>query len=126
MFGMNSRKGTVNEDYKTQGKDIKKLKELDKSLAYRLWGYIITKDAGYGKGVLLCSDDFMISLPKRYVEGFEASTAEEQEQIKSGELYLYNIVEVKTNKPGQKDTVAGDIGTYADVEKWLGNSNVTI
>lgn len=87
---------TVAEGYDPKTKKIKKLKEFAGAAPQRLFGYIITKDAGYGRGVLLCLDTVMVSLPKRYLEVFEDYTTEQKELLRSGRVFLADVAEVDT------------------------------
>lgn len=130
MFGVNDNKSvsSVNKDYKTQGKEIVKLSAMIGEIA-RVWGFIITKDAGYGEGVCLCGDSCLISLPKRYVEGFKNGSPEDRAAIVTGSIYIYNIHEVAAGKPGQKDTVAFDMGTKEQADAWMkaqASENITV
>ena len=126
MFNMNQGfKGTVNENYVTQGKDIVKLHELIGE-DFRIWGYIITKEGSFGKGVLLCADDKMVSLPKRYVEKFQSFTDEDIKLLISGNVYVYDINVVKAKKPGQKDSVSFEMEEYENYKKWLEEKNKTL
>lgn len=126
MFNMNQGfKGTVNENYVTQGKPIVKLHELIGE-ELRIWGFIITKEGSFGRGVLLCADDQMISLPKRYVEKFQSYTDEDIELLTSGNVYIYDINTVKAKKPGQKDSVSFEMEEYEDYKKWLAEKNKTL
>lgn len=119
MFSINEGTTTVNPDYKTQGKQIVKLKELV-GKKVRIWGYLITKDVGYGKGVLLCGDSELISLPKRYLEGFQSSSEQDRKNVITGDYYIYNIRETDA-KLGK--TVVFDMGNNEDYMRFLEDSN---
>lgn len=97
QFGLGG-KTTVAEGYEPKGKSIKKLKEMIGESRKRLFGYLITKDAGYGQGVLLCAESCMISLPKRYLEVFEDYDDNQKELLKSGRMYIENVTEIETKQ----------------------------
>ena len=129
MFGVNENKiSAVNKDYNTQGKEIVKLSAMVGEIA-RVWGFIITKDSGFGEGVLLCGDSCLISLPKRYTDGFKNGSDQDRAEIITGNTYIYNIHTIPADGPGKKDTVGFDIGTKADAEKWMSSQvseNITV
>lgn len=126
MFNMNAGfKGTVAENYNTQNKQIRKLAEFVGE-SFRIWGFIITKEGNFGRGVLLCADSCMVSLPKRYLEKFQSFTDYDIEQLKSGNVYVYKIETRKASKAGQKDTVAFEMEEYAEYKKWLDSQNKTL
>lgn len=98
LFNMGGGSPTVAEGYETNGKAIKKLKTFVGSEKIRIYGYLITKDAGYGRGVLLCADAALISLPKRYEAIFEEFNDNQKEVMRSGRLFIDNIREVQTER----------------------------
>lgn len=120
MFGINKRRNTVNASYISQGKAIVKLSELTGKVV-RVWGYIITKEGKYGKGVLLCGDDCLISLPKRYTEGFEQGSDEEIAKITSGRCKIYDIKTIPTNQG--KDTTVFEMGDDEEYMAFLEAKN---
>ena len=119
MFNMNAgHAGTVAEGYVTENKDIVKMLDIVGE-QFRVWGFIITKPGAFGEGVLLCADQYMVSLPKRYLDIFRSFSPEQIEQLKSGNTYVYDIKSVKASKTGQKDTVSFEMEPYEDYKKWL-------
>lgn len=88
---------TVAEGLDTSKFEIKNLKDCI-GKEYNLYGYIITKPGKFGKGVLLVTQDFYISLPKRYVEIYDGGlTPDEIESLKSGKCKITNIREIDTS-----------------------------
>lgn len=126
MFNMNAgHNGTVAEGYITENKEIVKMLNIVGE-HFRVWGFIITKPGTFGEGVLLCADQYMVSLPKRYVEVFRSFTPEQVDQLKSGNTYVYDIKAVPAAKPGQKDTVSFEMEPYEDYKKWLDSRVTTV
>ena len=97
QFGLGG-KSTVAEGYVTKGKNIIKLAQLQGANEKRVFGYLITKDAGYGEGVLICCEDCMVSLPKRYLEVVKDYTSEQIDLLTSGRVFLANVTEIDTPK----------------------------
>lgn len=65
-------------------------------------GFIITNGGNYGKSVAVVADSMtFVSLPKRYVDWFEARTDEEVKAIMDGKMKLTNI-EYITAKNGNQ------------------------
>ena len=126
MFNMNAgHNGTVAKGYITENKEIVNMASIIGE-QFRVWGFIITKPGLYGEGVLLCADQYMVSLPKRYLDVFRGLSNEQIEQLKSGNTYVYDIKEVKAGKPGQKDTVSFEMEPYEDYKKWLDSRVITV
>ena len=130
-FNMNGRSGksTINEDYIMEAREIRKIADCIGE-SFRIWGFCITKDAGYGKGVLLCADQCLLSLPKRYVEVYESFTADDIQDIKSGNVYVFDIKKLEAKKPGQRDTITFEMEKIDDgkYQAWLkaqGEANIT-
>ena len=95
---------SIAPDYDMKARKIRKLAEVEEQ---RLYGFCITKDGQYGRGVLLCGEKDLISLPKRYLETFLAYTDEQKAHIASGRYKICNIV-AKATKQGN-DTYVFDI-----------------
>lgn len=104
MFGT-GKGGTVAAGYSTEGKKIKDIKELRGSKeGVRLFGYLLTKDNGYGPGVMLCGEHFLVgSMPARAYKSFVDAPQEEKDAITSGRVWLFDIKE-GTTKRGQVTT----------------------
>lgn len=95
FFGLNSGSNSVAESYDTKTRKIVKLADAEPQ---RIYGYLITKATKYGEGVLLCGEDAMISLPKRYVEKFKNFNDEQRAQITSGRVWINDIKPIRTNQ----------------------------
>lgn len=106
MANMNSYYGgftngdsTVAADYDIKSRQIVKLREATEG--QRIFGYLITKEGKYGRGVLLCCEDELVSLPKRCLDLFLGYDANRKALLKSGRIRLTNIRQVDT-KSGNK------------------------
>jgi hypothetical protein len=65
--------------------------------------YLVVKETVEGgdvisRGVLLCADAALISLPKRYEAIFEEFNDNQKEVMRSGRLFIDNIREVQTER----------------------------
>ena len=105
FFGIGGNSAnSIAPDYDMKARKIRKLSEVEEQ---RLYGFCITKDGQYGRGVLLCGEKDLISLPKRYLETFLAYTDEQKEHIASGRYKICNI-QARPTKQGN-DTYIFDI-----------------
>lgn len=95
FFGLESGSTTIAESYDTKTRKIKKLSEIEQQ---RIYGYMITAATRYGEGVLLCGENDLISLPKRYVEKFKAMNEDQRSQLKSGRVWINGIEKIETNQ----------------------------
>lgn len=105
MFNeLNKRKSTIGIKMTDEAKFIK-LGEWAKIHPFKdlvCYGFIITNGGNYGKSVAVVADsDTFVSLPKRYVDWFEARTDEEVKAIMDGKMKLTNI-EYITAKNGNQ------------------------
>lgn len=87
----------------TDGFEYKKLSTLDQDKTYLMRGCFITRDAGFGKGAVIVTDDCFVSLPERYVpvvgnimQDNEAVTA-----IKAGKV-SFKVSEFISEQHGRK------------------------
>lgn len=89
------RNSTIDEAFKPdEGSDILQISGLiGKTLL--LHGFIVTKDTGYGEGVLLAASFdggcYFVSVPKRYVSVFKECDEEEVVAMKEGRAVVSNI-----------------------------------
>lgn len=80
--------------FSTDGFEYKKLKDLDASGTYRIYGFFVSEGKKIpGKIMSLINDKCFISLPSRYVEKF---TKEEKSAFWSGKYSLTGIKKVPT------------------------------
>lgn len=101
MFNsMKKGSSTVSSKINTKGFQIIKLSEATKS---QIFGFIKTKDVGYGHGILLVLADKFVSLPKRYVDMFNGFDSDDIEALKSGNVYINNVRPIDT-KLGKSTT----------------------
>lgn len=73
---------------KTDGWDFVKLGELDPGEVYPVKGCFITKDNGFGEGVVIISDGYLVSIPGRYLDTVRdiMGTTEDIADIKAGKV----------------------------------------
>lgn len=79
-------KSTINWNIDTKDWKFKKAMELDKNTEYALKGIFFTPDNGYGEGVVIISDGFLVNCPKGFEEQARAIVADPDsvEAIKAG------------------------------------------
>ena len=70
----------------TKSMPFKKTSEVELNKTYDLKGCFITPDKGFGKGVVLISDGFLLNIPTRYADEINGivSDSEAVEDIKAG------------------------------------------
>lgn len=100
MFSSKNLTRTVNEKINTEGFDFVKLKDFAQTVkpqdVTQLFGWIISNSGNYGASVAVATEDCFISLPKRYVDWFQALTGEERNAFIAGKCGITNIREQKT------------------------------
>ena len=96
LFGLGGGDSTIADGYdmKSRG-NCKKLSEVSEQ---RIYGYCITKEGQYGQSVLLCGEQDVIALPKRYLEKFKKLEPDKKALLKSGRLWARNIHEIETER----------------------------
>lgn len=113
MFeSLNSNKSTIKDGVNLKELPIVKLNTLVGAKPIKIIGFYISKDKGYGNGCILVSESKQIALPNRYVKKFQELPAEEKDALKSGEWFITNISELKTNRG---DTTTFDLVNVKDI-----------
>ena len=76
----------INWGVETKGWGFKKLSELEQNKVYPLKGLFQTSDNGFGVGVALISDGFLVSIPGRFIDDMNDIINDEESvaEIKSG------------------------------------------
>lgn len=100
MFSDKNVTRTVNKDIDTSGFEFVKLKDFAQTVkpseVTQLFGWIISNKGRYGTSVAVVAEDCFISLPKRYVDWFQALTGEERNAFIAGKCGITNIREQST------------------------------
>ena len=99
MFSSKNVNRTVNDKIDTEGFEFVKLKDFAQTVkpkdVTQLFGWISNKGK-YGASVAVVTEDCFISLPKRYVDWFQALTGEERNAFIDGKCGITNIREQNT------------------------------
>lgn len=100
MFADKNFTRTINEKIKTDDFEFVKLKDFAQTVkpseVTQLFGWIISNKGKYGSSVAVVTEDCFISLPKRYVDWFQALTGEERNAFIDGKCGITNIHEQST------------------------------
>lgn len=100
MFSDKNVTRTVNKDIDTSEFEFVKLKDFAQTVkpseVTQLFGWVISNKGKYGASVAVVTEDCFISLPKRYVDWFQALTGEERNAFIAGKCGITNIREQST------------------------------
>lgn len=95
MFSSKNASRTINEKIDTANFEFVNLKDfavtVKPSEVTQLFGWITSNKGKYGTSVAVVTEDCFISLPKRYVEWFQALTGEERQAFIAGKCGITNI-----------------------------------
>lgn len=100
MFSEKNMSRTINANINTDGFEFVKLKDFAQTVkpteVTQLFGWLINNKGKYGASVAVVTEDCFISLPKRYVDWFQALTGEERAAFIDGKCGITNIREQAT------------------------------